>query len=99
MDVAGVAESSQCRICEGEITEIDLVQPAGFRTKYRGKDFEDTEDLSGVMLSTELARDVDETKRKLWLCCVAPMVCHGTLIRWPRLVRLRRSLVSGFRVR
>lgn len=62
VDVAGVVESSQCRICEGEITEIDLVQPAGFRTKYRGKDFEDTEDLSGVMLSTELARDVDESE-------------------------------------
>lgn len=62
VDVAGGVESSQCRICEGEITEIDLVQPAGFRTKYRGKDFEDTEDLSGVMLSTELARDVAESE-------------------------------------
>ncbi len=64
VDVAGAAESPQCRICGGEITEIDLVQPAGFRTKYRGKDFDDTEDLSGVMLSTELARDVDENEAK-----------------------------------
>lgn len=60
VDVGGGDESSQCRICKGEVTEIDLVQPAGFRTKYRGKDFEDTDDLSGVMLSTELAREVDE---------------------------------------
>ena len=33
------------------------------------------------------------------LCCVEPMVCPGTLIRWPRLVRLRRLLVFGSRVR
>jgi DEAD/DEAH box helicase domain-containing protein len=60
LDISG--DGVVCAVCGGETKQIELVQPAGFRTTYRSADFDDTEDVSSSFAVGQLATDVPPEK-------------------------------------
>lgn len=55
VDIQRLDSEPVCKVCGSSLVYIDLVQPDGFRTKYRSGDFDDTEDMSPSMTYTALA--------------------------------------------
>jgi len=49
-----------CRVCNTPLAFLTVVQPEGFRTKYRAGDFEDTEDMSTSMPHVALVAEANE---------------------------------------